>query len=46
MNIQNVVSTILAILEYVLPAAFLWAVTDRAVRAIIKAAVGRSKNGL
>lgn len=46
MAVNDVVSTILNILEYVLPAAFIWAITDRVVRAVIKAAVGRSKNGL
>ena len=46
MPIADVVSTMLSILTYVLPAAFIWALTDKAVTAIIKAATGRSYNGV
>lgn len=46
MDLTTASTFILELLEYVLPAAFLWALTERAVTAIIRAAVGRSKNGL
>lgn len=46
MLVSDAVDTIVSILQYVLPAAFIWAITDRIVRSIIKAATGRSKNGL
>lgn len=46
MPIADVVSTMLSILTYVLPAAFIWALTDKAVTAVIKAATGRSYNGI
>lgn len=46
MSVADSSSFILQLLQYVLPAAFIWALTDRAVTAIIRAATGRSKNGL
>lgn len=46
MPIADVVSTMLSILTYVLPAAFIWALTDKAVTSIIKAATGRYHNGV
>lgn len=46
MPISDVVSTMLKILEYVLPAAFIWALTDKAVCSIIRAATGRWNDGV
>lgn len=46
MDISDVVSTMLKLLEYVLPAAFIWALTDKAVHAIVRAATGRTKDGI
>lgn len=46
MPIADIVSTMLSILTYVLPAAFIWALTDKAVTAIIRAATGRTYNGV
>lgn len=46
MPIADVVQTMLHLLQYVLPAAFIWAMTDKAVRAVIRAATGRSNNGV
>lgn len=46
MPISDVVSTMLQLLEYVLPAAFIWALTDKAVHAVIRAATGRTKDGV
>lgn len=46
MDISSVVSFTLSVLSYVLPAAFIWALTDVAVRVVIRAATGRVKDGL
>lgn len=46
MPVNDVVQTMLSLLEYVLPAAFIWALTDKAVRAIITAATGGKSNGV
>jgi len=41
MPIADSVSFLIDLLHYVLPAAFLWAITDRAVKAVIRAATGK-----
>lgn len=46
MDIQSSVNFIMALLEYVLPAAFLFVLTDLAVRIVIRAATGKIREGL
>lgn len=46
MPLADVVQMIISILQYVLPAVFLWALTEKAVRCIVSAATGKSYKGL
>lgn len=46
MNLSDVTTFILRLLEYVLPAVFVWSLTERAVRAIVSAATGNWRKGL
>ena len=43
MDISNSVSLIVQVLTYVLPAAFIWAISERICEAVIGAAVGKRK---
>lgn len=40
MPVADAVQTIINVLTYVLPAVFLWAMTDRIVRSVVRAATG------
>lgn len=41
MEIASVVDFLIDLLTYVLPACFLWAVTDKVVRVVVKTATGK-----
>lgn len=46
MDLSNVLQFTLHVLEYVLPAVFVWNLTDVIVKAIVGAATGRKKDGI
>ena len=46
MDLSNVLQFTLHVLEYVLPAVFVWNLTDVVVKAIVGAATGRKKDGI
>lgn len=46
MDLSNVLQFTLHVLEYVLPAVFVWNLTDVLVKAIVGAATGRKKDGI
>lgn len=46
MDLQNVVQFTLGVLEYVLPAVFVWNLTDVLVCAVVGAATGRKRDGI
>lgn len=46
MDLQSIVNTTLKVLAYVLPAVFIWNLTDVIVSAIVGAATGRKRNGI
>ena len=46
MDLSNVLQFTLHVLEYVLPAVFVWNLTDVIVKAIVCAATGRKKDGI
>lgn len=46
MNLSDVVSFTLQVLTYVLPAVFVWNLTDVLVKAVVGAATGRKKDGI
>lgn len=46
MNLSDVVTFTLNVLSYVLPAVFVWNLTDVLVKAIVGAATGRKKDGI
>lgn len=43
---SSAVQFLVQLLTDVMPIAFLWAFTDRAVKAVIRAATGRAKEGI
>ena len=46
MNLPDIVTFTLHVLEYVLPAVFVWNLTDVLVKAVVGAATGRKKDGI
>lgn len=46
MDLHSIVNTTLNVLAYVLPAVFIWNLTDVIVSAIVGAATGRKRNGI
>ena len=46
MDLQSIVNTTLNVLAYVLPAVFIWNLTDVIVSAIVGVVIGCKRNGI